>query len=103
MRQFDICENRHTATSKRAPYIVVLQSDLLDLLEVRLVAPLVRATGQRPIEKLMLPVEIANQLYLLSMIELASVRTQLIGKTIGTMDDRRDEIIAAIDLLITGV
>ena len=102
MKQFDICENLHRTTAPRAPLVVVLQSDLLEPVEVRLVAPLVHASLMTPIKRLMPEFSVAGNPYILSMLELVSLRRQLVGKTIGSLGAERDKIMSAFDLLILG-
>lgn len=103
MKQFDICVNLHGPSAKRAPYYAILQSDLLEPFELRLTAPLIFPRIIKPVRKLTLEVQVGSETYLLSMLELASVRTQIIGRAVGSVRDRHSEIVAALDLLIMGV
>lgn len=102
MKQFDICENLHRATARRAPYVVALQANLLESVDVRLVAPLVPTSAMTPIKRLTPEFTIGGKTYILSMLELVSLRRQLIGKAVGTLATERDKIMSAFDLLILG-
>ena len=44
MAQFDVCRNTNPASSRDIPYLLEVQSDLLDVLATRVVVPLVLAT-----------------------------------------------------------
>lgn len=44
MAQFDVCRNANPASSRDIPYLLEVQSDLLDVLATRVVVPLVQAT-----------------------------------------------------------
>lgn len=43
MRQFDVVENANPDTRSEVPYLLLLQADLFDDLETRVVAPLISA------------------------------------------------------------
>jgi toxin CcdB len=102
MNQFDVCENLLAATARRAPFLVVLQSDQLSGAPVRLVAPLVKAAEISAIKRLNPEFLIAGRRFALSMLELMSLRRNYIGKPIANLESERERIIAAIDMLFTG-
>ncbi len=104
MPQFDVLRNPGSKTASWAPYLIVLQTDLLSELGTVVVAPLVReAEFGRPATTLHPVFEVDGQRVVLSVAELAGVSRRLLGERIGTLVARRDEIIAAVDLLFTGI
>jgi toxin CcdB len=81
-----------------------LQNGLLDGLATRLVAPLypLKPTD-RPILRLNPVCEIEGQHYFLAIQEMSAVRVKSLGSRVASLEAQRDEVIAAIDFLITGV
>jgi toxin CcdB len=103
MAQFDVYENLSEETSNAIPYLIDLQSDLLDNLVTRVVAPLVKATSiGKPILHLNPRFEIEGVTVVMSTVELAGVPKSALGKRVDTLKEQRSEIIAALDFLITG-
>ncbi|WP_303908888.1 CcdB family protein [Thiohalomonas denitrificans] len=72
-------------------------------LDTRVVAPLVRlgAFG-RPISVLNPVFTIESNEVVLSTAELAGVSTAVLGPYVTSLSEKRDEVIAALDLLFTG-
>jgi toxin CcdB len=81
------------------------QSDLLDDLQTRLVIPLSKAPAltKKPIARLMPPIDIDGEQYLLMTPQLAGIACAELGPAVGSVADQRTAIVAALDLLITGV
>jgi toxin CcdB len=102
MKQFDVCENLLAPTSQRAPFLLILQSDFLSEVPVRLVAPLVRTAEISAIKKLNPEFLITGKRFVLSTLELMSVRRSLIGRKVADLQSERDKIVVAIDMLFTG-
>lgn len=102
MAQFDVF--RH-ARSKRYPYLLDLQADLLRDLATRVVAPLMpieRLRG-KPIGRLNPVVTIDGAPHVVVLQELAAFPTSELRETVATLRPRRDELIGAIDLLFSGI
>ncbi len=100
MKQFDVCEN--LAELARAPFLLVLQSDQLSHLPVRLVAPLVRPSDIEPIKQLNPEFTVEGQKVTLATIEMLALPKRLIGRTVASLESERFRIISGIDLLFTG-
>ncbi|MBK5951998.1 CcdB family protein [Rhodobium orientis] len=103
MRQFDVCRNPNPAMRARVPYLVILQSDLLDPLATVVVAPLLAEGAFRPVTKLHPVFEVEGERFILSTGELAGVPRRAVGERISSLAGERDAIIAALDLLFTGI
>jgi toxin CcdB len=103
MAQFDVYENPNEETQEAIPYLCDLQSDLLDDLATRVVAPLIKTTIiGKPILHMNPQFEIEGTAVVLSTAELAGVPKGALGRKIGSLKEHRGGIIAAIDFLITG-
>ena len=104
MAQWTVYRNRNSETASEVPFLVEVQSDLLSQLGTRVVIPLYRKGGAslQPITRLTPEVEIEGEACLLMTPQLAGIALRELGAPVGTLNDRRSEIIAALDLLITG-
>jgi toxin CcdB len=103
MAQFDVYENRNQETSREVPYLLDVQADLLKELATRVVVPLVRASAMGKAAKHLNPAfEINRTPVVMSTAELAGVPRRILGEKAGSLVDRRNEIIAALDFLFTG-
>jgi toxin CcdB len=103
MEQLAICHVQRTGPSRSAGMVVVLQHALLSDLNTRVVAPLVLSTELPHIPRLRPKVQIEEKEYVVAIDRLAAVPRRSIGKMVGSMQLRREEMIAAIDFLFTGV
>jgi toxin CcdB len=104
MAQWTVYRNRNSETASEIPFLVDVQSDLLSQLGTRVVVPLYRTDGAclQPITRLTPEVEIEGEACLLMTPQLAGIATRELGTPVGTLNERRSEIVAALDLLITG-
>ena len=103
MAQFDVYENTGS-NSDSIPYLIDVQHDLLDLLATRVVVPLFRANAfPRPARTLNPVFEVDGARVVMSTAELAGVRSDVLGRRVGSLADHRAEIVRAIDVLLSGV
>jgi len=105
MAQFDVYRNANAATRARVPYLLDVQSDLLDALATRVVVPLCKPEVLRGklAERLNPVFEVEGRKMVLLTPELAGVSRKALGEQIANLAKRRDSIIAALDLVITGI
>lgn len=104
MAQFDVYPNPNPATRKNIPYMLDVQADLLDAMATRVVVPLVLSGVMGPGVKQLNPhFKVKGVALVMSTAELAGVSTRILGEKIITLKTKRDEIIAALDLLFTGI
>ena len=102
IRQFDVFRNA-TRTRIEQPFLVSIQHKDLDHLTTRLVAPLATQQLVRAASRLNPMFKIGGQtLYLLPQ-NLAAHPVRLLRAAVDSLEQDRDRIIAAIDLMITGV
>jgi len=104
MAQFDLYRNPNPETNIFIPYLLDVQADLLDVLATRVVAPLHTLESiSKPLRHLNPVLEINGEKFVLSTAELAAVSVGVLGEPAGNVRSDRDEIIAALDFLFTGI
>ncbi|MGA7749993.1 MAG: CcdB family protein [Gallionella sp.] len=104
MAQFDIYLNPNSTTRKAIPYLLDVQADLLDTLATRVVVPLILAEEMGLAAKHLNPqFKIKGVAVVMSTAELAGVPNRSLGDKVTSLKNKRDEIIAALDLLFTGI
>lgn len=103
MAQFDVHRNPNSATNADIPYLLDVQSDLLDPLATRVVIPLFRQGALRPAAYLNPTFEVEGRTVVASTAEIAGVPNGAIGERIGSLASERPTIIRAIDFLLAGV
>ena len=103
MAQFDIYENPNEKTNQTIPYLLDIQSDLLANLATRVVVPLITATAMgKAIKHLNPQFTVKRVKVFMATAELAGIPVRALGETVESLKDRRDDIISALDFLITG-
>ena len=104
MAQFDVYENPNHASLKSIPYLLDVQTDLLDNLATRVVVPLVASAAMPKPGRQLNPVFIiGDKTFLMSTAEIAGVSVKSLGKKVSSIKENRNEIVAALDFLITGI
>jgi toxin CcdB len=100
MAQFDVYENTNEKTKDYVPYLLDIQNDILKNLSSRVVIPLVVS---KEAINLLNPKFVINEIdVILSTTELASIPINILGNKVCSLQDRREEIICAVDFLVTG-
>jgi toxin CcdB len=105
MAQFDVYRNPNAATRARIPYLLDVQSDLLDPLATRIVVPLCKpdVLSGKPAERLNPAFEVEGRKLLMLTPELAGVSRKALGEQVTNLAAERAAIIAALDLVLTGI
>ena len=104
MAQFDVYANPNPDTNHAVPYLLDVQSDLLEPLATRVVVPLVRQLVMpRPARHLNPVFEIQGVQVVISTAELVGVHIQALGEKVDALAEQRDAIMRALDFLISGV
>ncbi|BEM81537.1 MULTISPECIES: CcdB family protein [Serratia] len=100
--QFTVYDNTYPASAY--PYLLDVQSDLIDVLSTRLMIPLYALDNVRvKISARLCPeIEVNGEKFLVMTHEMAAVRISQIGKAVGNANEHRNQIKAAIDFLIDG-
>ncbi|MEV9498912.1 CcdB family protein [Aliarcobacter butzleri] len=100
MAQFDVYENLNEKSKQNIPYLLDIQNDILKDLTTRVVIPLL--ITNKAINFLN-PKFTINQIdVILSTAEMASIPMEILGEKICSLKEKREEIIGAVDFLVTG-
>ncbi len=104
MGQFTVHENPNPSSKKAYPFMIDVQSPMLDGLETRLVIPLARKAdfADKAIAGLTPLLNVLGDDCLVLTQQMAAVRVGHLGRAVSVCTEKRQEILAAIDLLITG-
>lgn len=104
MAQFDVYRNLNDATRNAIPYLLDVQAELLDRLATRVVVPLVLAEEMGLAARQLNPqFKVESVSVVMSTAELAGVSSRSLGDKVASLANKRTEIIAALDLLFTGI
>jgi len=105
MAQFDVYRNSNPATRARIPYLLDVQSDLLEPLATRVVVPLCKPDllKGKAADRLNPVFEIEGKRLMMLTPELAGVPAKILGERIDNLSSQRNAIIAALDLVFTGI
>jgi toxin CcdB len=102
MAQFDVYRNPKRGAF---PLLLDVQDDLLAQLGTRVVVPLssLRTHGAVPISRLNPTTRVGSTTYVLVFQELAAIPVAALGAKVASLADRRTDLVAALDLLFTGI
>jgi toxin CcdB len=102
MPQFDLFKNPRGGLF---PLLLDIQTDLLAALATRVVVPVatVKRYGAKPISRLNPVIPIRGVDHILVFQELAAIPLSALGLSIDSLVSRRAELIAAVDLIFTGI
>jgi toxin CcdB len=103
MRQYDVCRNLNSASRKEAPFLLILQADLLQDLRTVVIAPIRTERLATKMSRLNPAVNISGKTYRVSVSELTSVLRNQLGEVILNTSEQHSEFVDAIDLIFTGV
>ena len=105
MPQFTIYKNRNPQTKALFPFLLDVQSPLLDELQSRVVIPMTKSAVlmKKPVSRLTPIISIEGVPHLLVTYQLAAIGQSALGTPVADATDDRAAIIAALDVLITGI
>ena len=105
MAQFDVYPNPSKTSNTQYPYLVDIQSSLLTGLATRIVIPLGKhaAFGGQSMRGLTPEISFDDQQLLLMTPQISSVPEKHLKNPVGTLSHFRDQIVAALDLAVTGI
>jgi toxin CcdB len=104
MPRFDVHRIADRGQGSRVAYVLDIQADLLSGLATRLVVPLVPVSDFGPPVKRLNPVfRIGNRNFVMATAELAAIPSKLIGERVASLAGESDDIVAALDFLISGI
>ena len=104
MSQYNLYTNANPSSKALYPFLLDVQSPLLDSLETRLVIPLVVKAhfSDRAIKNLTPVMSIGGIEYLVLTPQLAAINRRDLGVLVEDCSSHRNEILSSIDFLITG-
>jgi toxin CcdB len=105
MTQFDVYRNRNATTRVRIPYLLDVQADLLERLATRVIVPLCKPKVlQGKLAERLNPIfEVKGQKVVMLTPELAGVPLKTLGERVANLSSQRGAVIAALDLMFTGI
>jgi toxin CcdB len=105
MAQWDVHANPQARSGDDIPYIVVVQSDLLDLLPTRLVMPLSRTTlaGAGMPGRLAPLFDVAGQRLRLKPQEAGTLPVRALGPAVASLRAEAHRIVDALDAVVSGI
>lgn len=105
MAQFTVYRNNNPKSKSTVPYLLDVQSELLSELNTRVVVPLYlrKSLNLKPITRLMPEFTIENRKTVALTPQLAGISVKSLGEPVKNLSEFRTEIVAALDLLLTGV
>ncbi len=101
MAQFEVLQNPRGG---EFPYVLDVQAELLAHLASRVVVPMMpRERYGKPITRLNPTATVGDREYVLVFQELAAVPRSALGERVASLSAQRDALVAALDLLFTGI
>jgi len=104
MARFDVHRNPG-ASSEAVPFLLNIQSPLLDELATRVVVPLRRASALGPIAapaRLMPTLAVEGIACLLDTPQIAAVPSRVLGAAVANLEGEHEIIVSALDFLFEG-
>lgn len=84
-------------------YVLDVQADLLNHLGTRAVVPLLPQAGAPPPIRDLNPIfEIGGEPHVMVTQAIASVPVKELGRAVASLDGRHDDVMRALDILLTG-
>ncbi len=105
MAQFMVYQNKNPHTQNTYPYFVDIQSNLLKELRTTVVIPLCHLApyNKKPMTTICPIVMFNGNQYVALTQQLAGVDRKILGTEIASISEYRDDLIAAIDFIVSGV
>jgi len=104
MARFTVYRNANPETKSAVPLLLDVQSDIVDVLGTRVVVPLrTKASMKGRTIRVLTPIlDVEGKAYVMDTPQMAGVARSALGQRVADLSGKGDEILAAIDLLLTG-
>ena len=103
MAQFDVYENPSESAVRGIPFVVVVQSDLLDALATRMTIPLATVEFANKSPEKLCPVVMVNGQRLHALAHYtAPLPTRTLRQRVGNLAPQASVLIAAMDVVVSG-
>jgi len=104
MAQFDVYANPSESAAHGIPYVVVVQSDLLDALATRMTIPLATVEFAKKSPDKLCPMVKVNGQRLRALVHYtAPLPTRSLRQVMGNLAPQASTLIAAMDVVVSGV
>lgn len=104
MAQFDVYLNGSSKSKKTIPYVLDIQSELFGNTSTRVVVPFVyKKKLEETVDRLNPIFKVEDDWVIMLTSQMGAVPVTFLRKKITNLAHQRDSIIAAVDLLITGL
>lgn len=103
MAQFDVYPNPAGGMGDAVPYVLDVQDDQLAGVPTRIVVPLARPDGFQALRRLNPLVEVDGERLAVMTHLMAAVPRDVLRGRVASLESRRNDIVAALDFLFTGL
>jgi toxin CcdB len=104
MAQFDVYANPSESAAHGIPYVVVVQSDLLDALATRMTIPLATVEFANKSPDKLCPIVMVNSQRLRALAHYAApLPTRSLRQIVGNVAAHASELVAAMNVVVSGV
>jgi toxin CcdB len=104
-RRFDVFRNPNAASAKHVPFLLVVQSELLEELPTRVVVPLTKTAALKAKPATLLNPEFAIESTNVAMLtqQVGAVASSQLKKLVANLESEREIIVRALDFLFSGI
>ena len=104
MAQYDVFTNPSRSSANGIPYVVVIQSDLLDALATRLTIPLAELDTNNTVPTTLCPVIVVNGIRLHALAHYAApLPAKALRRPVGNVSAQASALVLAMDAVLSGV
>ena len=103
IRQFDVFRNPLRAARDSKPYLICIQHRIVGHLNSRVMAPLVTRSAVHAENRIYPAIKLEQKTLYFDPTDLMTLPVRLFGKPVANLEPDRDKIIAALDLVFTGI
>jgi toxin CcdB len=102
--QYDVYPNPSSSATDGIPYVVVIQSDLLDALPTRLTMPLATLGDEHKAPKVLCPVITVKGQRVHALAHYAApLPAKLLRRPVGNVAAQASALVSALDAVVSGV
>lgn len=104
MAQFDVYPNPSASAAQGIPYVVVVQSDLLDALTTRLTIPLATPASSGKVPETLCPTVLVKGERLHALAHYAApLPARRLRRAVANVSTQASALVAALDVVLSGV
>ena len=104
MAQYDVFPNPSQSAKRGIPYVVVIQSDLLDALATRLTIPLAELDGSMKVPTALCPVMVVKGKRLHALAHYAApLPAKALRRAVANVAAQASALVSAMDTVLSGI